>query len=81
MMFQMLYTAGIYRAFPNTEVTLRIYLSLIATNCSGERLFSQQKEIKMSNQWCRRRVCNRTPQKFWFVKNLGKIPENVGKNS
>ena len=40
----------------------------------------------MSNQWCRRRGCRgckRTPkpQKFGFVENPGKIPENVGNNS
>jgi len=43
IMFQMLYTAGVYRAFPNKEAALRIYLSLMATNCSGERSFSQLK--------------------------------------
>ena len=46
MTFQMLYTAGVYRAFPNTEIALRIYLSLMATNCSVERSFSQLKRIK-----------------------------------
>jgi len=46
MMFQMLYTTGVYRAFPNTEVALRTYLSLMATNCSGEHSFSQLKRIK-----------------------------------
>ena len=46
MMFQMLYTTGVYRASPNTKVALRSYLSLMATNCSGERSFSQQKRIK-----------------------------------
>jgi len=30
-------------------------------------------------QWCRRRV-QAHPQKFWFVENLGKIHENLGKN-
>ena len=43
MMFQMLYTTGVYRASPNTEVAFRIYL---ATNCSGERSFTQLKRIK-----------------------------------
>jgi len=44
MMFQMLYTTGVYRAFPNTEIALRIYT--MATNCSGERSFSQLKTNK-----------------------------------
>ena len=37
MMFQMLHNTGVYRAFPNTEAALRIYLSVMAKNCSGER--------------------------------------------
>ncbi|CAM1323009.1 Uncharacterised protein r2_g3147 [Pycnogonum litorale] len=45
-MFKMLHTTGVYNAFPNTEVALRMYLSLMATNCSGERSFSQLKRIK-----------------------------------
>ena len=32
--------------FPNIEVGLRIYLCLMATNCSGERSFSKLKRIK-----------------------------------
>ena len=43
MMFQMLYTTGVHCAFPNTEVGLRIYLSLMATNFYGKRSFSQLK--------------------------------------
>ena len=32
--------------FPNVEVALRIYLSMMVTNCSGERSFSKLKRIK-----------------------------------
>ena len=32
--------------FPNTEVDLRIYLSLMVSNCSGERSFSKLNLIK-----------------------------------
>ena len=32
--------------FPNVEIALRIYLSLMVTNCSGERPFSKLKRIK-----------------------------------
>jgi len=39
MMFQMLHTTGVYGAFPNTEEALRIYLSLMVKNCSGNALF------------------------------------------
>ena len=35
---KLLHTNGVYTAFPNTEVIFRIYLSLMSTNCSGERL-------------------------------------------
>ena len=43
---KLLQTNGVYNAFPNTEVTFRIYLSLMSTNCSGERSFSQLARIK-----------------------------------
>lgn len=45
-MFKLMHKNGISTAFPNTEVALRIYLSLMATNCSGERSFSQLTRIK-----------------------------------
>ena len=32
--------------FPNMYICLRIYLSLLVTNCSGERSFSALKRIK-----------------------------------
>ena len=32
--------------FPNVNIALRIYLSLMVTNCSGERSFSKLKRIK-----------------------------------
>jgi len=84
MMFQMLCTTKVYRAFPNTEVALRIYLSLIATTCSGKSSFSQLKRIKdvkpvVSEAGMQGAQAH--PQKFWFVENPGKISENVGKNS
>ena len=41
-----LHTNGVYTAFPNTEVIFGIYLSLISTNCSGERSFGQLARIK-----------------------------------
>ncbi|XP_068233551.1 uncharacterized protein [Palaemon carinicauda] len=45
-MFKLRHKTGISTAFPNTEVALRIYLSLMATNCSGELSFSQLTRIK-----------------------------------
>ena len=32
--------------FPNIEIAYRIYLTLMVTNCSGERSFSALKRIK-----------------------------------
>ena len=37
---------GIKSAFPNVELVLRMFLSLMVTNCTGERSFSQLKRIK-----------------------------------
>jgi len=48
--FKFLHTNGVYTAFPNTEVIFRIYLSLLSTNCSGERSFSQLARIKNVKQ-------------------------------
>jgi len=81
MMFQMLNTTDVYRAFPNTEAALRIYLFLIATNRSGERSFSQLKRNKDVKPVVSEAGVQAHPQKFCFVENPGKIPENVGKKS
>lgn len=35
--------------FPNVEIALRIFLSMMVTNCSGERSFSKLKRIKKYN--------------------------------
>ena len=36
----------IHIAFPNVEAILRLFLSLMVTNCSKERSFSRLKSIK-----------------------------------
>ena len=36
--------------FPNLEISLRIFLTLMVTNCTTERSFSQIKRIKKSKQ-------------------------------
>ena len=36
-------------AFPNVEISLRIFLTLMVTNCTTERSFSQLKHIKNPN--------------------------------
>ena len=37
---------GIRETFPNVEVALRLYLTLLVSNCSGERSFSTLKRVK-----------------------------------
>jgi hypothetical protein len=49
-MYTLLKRSGVEASFPNVEVALRIYLSLMVTNCSGERSFSVLKRIK--NELC-----------------------------
>ena len=37
---------GIQDVFPNVDIALRIFLTLMITNCTAERSFSQLKKIK-----------------------------------
>ena len=43
-LFDIIIKDGIKSAFPNVEMVLRMFLSLMVTNCTGERSFSQYKE-------------------------------------
>jgi len=45
-MYNMIVKNSLEGCFPNVEVVLRIYLSLMVTNCSGERSFSKLNRIK-----------------------------------
>ena len=45
-MYNLLKERHIIDAFPNVEVLLRIYLSLMIFNCCGERALSKLKIIK-----------------------------------
>jgi hypothetical protein len=36
--------------FPNVDISLRIFLTLMVTNCTTERSFSQMKRIKNPNK-------------------------------
>ena len=44
--YQIMCKEKIHTAFPNAEAILRLFLSLMVTNCSGERSFSRLKSIK-----------------------------------
>src|SRR6266568_475387 len=43
---QIIVDDGIQNAFQNIEIALRIFLTLMITNCTAERSFSQLKRIK-----------------------------------
>ena len=45
-MLQTIVNNEMQSTFPNMYIYLRIYLSLLITNCSGERSFSVLKRIK-----------------------------------
>ena len=45
-LYQIICKEKIHTAFPNVEAILRLFLSLMITNCSGERSFSRLKRIK-----------------------------------
>ena len=45
-MYNLLIKQDLVSTFPNIEVTLRVYLCFMVSNCSGERTFSQLKRIK-----------------------------------
>jgi hypothetical protein len=47
-MYKLILENELETVFPNIEVTLRIYLSLMTSNCSGERSFSILRYIKNS---------------------------------
>ena len=45
-MYKLMKENGLESAYPNVNIVLRIYLSLMVTNCSGERSFSKLKCVK-----------------------------------
>ena len=45
-MYKLLVANNVETVFPNTVIALRIYLSMMISNCSGERSFSKLKLIK-----------------------------------
>lgn len=47
-MYEALHKSHVKDTFPNVEVLLRIFLSLMVTNCCGERSFSKLKLVKNS---------------------------------
>ena len=45
-MYKLIKENGLESAYPNVNIVLRIYLSHMVTNCSGERSFSKLKHVK-----------------------------------
>jgi hypothetical protein len=50
LQISLLHENDLHSTFPNVSVALRIYLSLMITNCSGERSFSKMALIKNKNR-------------------------------
>ena len=46
IIYRMLLQHGLKEVFPNVEIAYRLYLSLMVSNCTGERSFSKLKLIK-----------------------------------
>ena len=45
-MYKLIKENGLESAYPNVNIVLRIYLSLMVTNCCGERSLSKSKCVK-----------------------------------
>ena len=45
-MYHLIFKKRVQSSFPNVEITLRMYLVLMISNCSAERSFSKMKLIK-----------------------------------
>lgn len=45
-LYRLILHKGVQDTFPNIEIALRIYLTLMVSNCSGERSFSKLKLIE-----------------------------------
>jgi hypothetical protein len=45
-LYRIIFNDCVQSAFPNVEAILRLFLSMMVANCSGERSFSQLKRIK-----------------------------------
>lgn len=45
-LYKIMWEDKITSAFPNVDTALRLFLSLMVTNCSAERSFSQLKRLK-----------------------------------
>ena len=52
MLYKILIDKKLVSTFPNVEVAMRIYLSLIVSNATGERTFSKLKLIKSEKRTC-----------------------------
>ena len=52
MLYKILTDKKLVSTFPNVEVAMRIYLSLMVSNATGERTFSKLKLIKSEKRTC-----------------------------
>ena len=60
-------------ACTNVDISLRIFLTLMVTNCKTERLFSQMKRIKkiQTEQRWDKRGWNPYLGSWWLIRNVG----------
>ena len=49
-LYKVIVEDNIESAFPNVKISLRIFLTLMVTNCTTERSFSQMKRINNPNR-------------------------------
>ncbi|XP_068227645.1 uncharacterized protein [Palaemon carinicauda] len=61
-LYRLVLDKDVQETFPNIEITLRLYLALMVTNCSGERSFSKLKiiENRLRTSLTQKRLVNLT---------------------
>ncbi|CAG5021481.1 unnamed protein product [Parnassius apollo] len=63
--------------FPNIEISLRIFLTLMITNCAGERSFSRLKPMIPSNRWIAMNRGKLSAKKFISDPTLVQVMETA----
>ena len=48
-LYSLIKADGLESTFPNIEIALRIYLTMMPTNCTGKRSFSKLKIVKKTS--------------------------------
>ena len=74
-MYRIVAKRNIREVFPNVEIALRIYLTLMVSNCSGERSFSALKRIKnvLRSTMTDQKLNNLSPMCIFYAKSTSRI--------